>query len=178
MGRTPATLCSIACSGCLRCACGNVRKEVGQGIARAAAFGWQELDQAASVCASEASSATSTLVTVVEAFSRVKGFAIDVLVWRDLNHHRVVRRSNVRLVHCLTSLYFAGRLRPRPSPRRAECGPGPREGMHLTQKPHAGGADNSSLTVSGALNDQRVPDELSACPKRVPAQCRSWSPVR
>jgi|GEM_PF-4000439 hypothetical protein len=55
-----------------------------------------------------------TLVTIVGAFSRVKDFAIDVLMWRDLNHRRAVRRPNVRLAHCLTSLRFAGSLRPRP----------------------------------------------------------------
>jgi hypothetical protein len=53
------------------------------------------------------------LVAIVEAFPQTKDFAIDVLMWRNLNHHRTVRGSNIRPAHCHTSL-----LPPTPRPSR------------------------------------------------------------
>jgi hypothetical protein len=44
------------------------------------------------------------LEAIVVAFPRAKEFAIDVLVWCNLNHHRTVRGSNIRTVHCHISL--------------------------------------------------------------------------
>jgi hypothetical protein len=47
------------------------------------------------------------LVAIVEAFPQTKDFAIDVLVWRNLNHHRTVRGSNIRSAHCCISMLLA-----------------------------------------------------------------------
>ena len=46
-------------------------------------------------------------MAIVEAFPQTKDFAIDVLVWRNLNHHRTVRGSNIRSAHSHTSLLLA-----------------------------------------------------------------------
>jgi hypothetical protein len=92
-------------------------------------------------------------VAIVEAFSREKDFAIDVLVWRNLNHRRAVRKSNVRPAHCLTSLRFVGSLRPRPSPEKEDRG---RVRKGATRKPHAGDTGNQSLIVFWGANDQHA----------------------
>jgi hypothetical protein len=65
-----------------------------------------ERDQAVSNCSADAPSASTAAfvkrLTIVEAFSWVKNFAIDVLVWCNLNHHLAVRRSNIRSGHCIS----------------------------------------------------------------------------
>jgi hypothetical protein len=67
-------------------------------------------------------------------------------------------------------------LNPRLTPKELECGPGSREGMHLTQKSHAGPTTHRR-PCQEALNDQLA--ALTSCRRdlngfpctAVPAQC-------
>jgi hypothetical protein len=107
------------------------------------------------------------LVAIAVVFPQTKDFAIDVLVWRNLNHHRTVRGSNIRSAHCYISLLLADAaavalLPPGPPLEHSRARAGPREEVQLESLTQKRNADNSSPTVSGALNDQQATSTI--CP--------------